>query len=44
MFSQFFTAFMKYKFNCEHAEKKDERHSLGISEVINGEKCGCVNV
>ena len=44
MFSQIFTAFPKSAFNCEHAEKKDERHRLGISEVTNGEKRGYVNV
>ena len=38
MFPQFFTAFWKSVFNFEHCEKRDEPHSLSISEVIDGEK------
>ena len=44
MFSQFFTVFLKSKFNFGHWEKKDERHSFCISQVIDGEKGGYVNV
>ena len=38
MFSQFFTGFLKFTFNFEHLEKKDESHNLCISEVIDGKK------
>ena len=38
IFPQFFTAFLKFTFNFEHLEKKDEPHNLCISEVIDGKK------
>ena len=44
MFSKFCTAFLKSTFNFEDCEKKDEPHSLCISEVIEDEKRGYVNV
>ena len=44
MFSQPFTAFLKFTFNFEHFGKKDERHSLWFSEIIDGERRGYVNV
>ena len=43
-FFEFFTAFLKPTFNFEHCEKKDERHRLCISEVIDGKNRGYVNV
>ena len=44
MFSQFCTAFLKSRFRFENFEEKDEPHSLYYSEVIDGERCGYVNV
>ena len=44
MFSQFCTAFLKSRFSFGHFEEKDEPHSLYYSEVIDGERCGYVNV
>ena len=43
-FSQIFNAFLKSTFNFEHCEKKDEPHSLCISEVMDGQKRGYTNV
>ena len=34
IFSWFFIAFLKWAWNLEHFQKKDEYHSLIISEVI----------
>ena len=44
VFSQFLPAFLKSPFNFEHFEKRDEPHSLCISEIIYGERHACVNV
>ena len=33
-FSGFFIAFLKYAWNLEHFEKKDECPSLNVSEII----------
>ena len=44
MFSQLCTPFRKSTFNLEHFEKKDKPHILCISEVIDGEKRGYVNL
>ena len=38
VFSQLFIAFLKFLFNFEHFQKKDEPHSLCISEIIDGER------
>ena len=43
-FSAFFIAFLKCAWNLEHFEKKDEHPSLIISEVIDAEKRGYLNV
>ena len=43
-FSAFFIAFLKCALNLEHFEKKDEYPSLIISEVIDAEKRGYLNV
>ena len=43
-FSGFFIAFLKCALNLEHFQKKDEYHSLIISEIINAEKPGYLNV
>ena len=34
-FSQFFIAFLKYTLNLEYFEKKDQSHSLSITEISN---------
>ena len=43
-FSGFFIAFLKYAGNLEHFEKKDEYPSLIISEIIDAERRGYLNV
>ena len=44
MFPQFGTAFLKSTSNFEHCEKKDEPYSLCLSEIIDEERRGYVNV
>ena len=44
IFSGFFIAFLKCAWNLEHFKKKDEYHSLIISEIIDAEKRGSLNV
>ena len=43
-FSGFFIAFLKSAWNLEHFQKKDEYPSLIISEIINAERRGYLNV
>ena len=43
-FSGFFIAFLKFTWNLEHFEKKDEYPSLIISEIIDTERRGYLNV
>ena len=43
-FSGFFIAFLKCVWNIEHFRKKDEYSSLIISEIIDAERRGCLNV
>ena len=43
-FSGFFIAFLKYAWNLEHFQKKDEYPSLIISEIIDAERRGYFNV
>ena len=43
-FSWFFIAFLKCAWNLEHFLKKDEYPSLIISEIIDAEKRGYLNV
>ena len=43
-FSQFFIAFLKCASNLEHFRKKDEYPSLIISEIIDAERRGYLNV
>ena len=43
-FSGFFIAFLKCSWNLEHFQKKDEYPSLIISEIIDAEKRGYLNV
>ena len=44
MFSGFFIAYVEYASNLEHFEKKDEHASLVISEIIDSERVGYLNV
>ena len=43
-FSGFFIAFLKCAGNLDHFQKKDEYPSLIISEIINAETRGYLNV
>ena len=43
-FCGFFIAFLKCAWNLEHFQKKDEYLSLIISEIIDAEKRGYLNV
>ena len=43
-FSEFFIAFLKCAWNLEHFEKEDEYPSLIISEIIDAERRGYLNV
>ena len=38
-FPQFFTPLFASALNLEHFQKKDDRHSLCISEITNHERC-----
>ena len=42
-FSGFFIAFLKYAWNLEHFQKKDEYPSLIILEIIDAERRGYLN-
>ena len=44
IFSGFFIAFLKCASNLEHFQKKDEYPSLIISEIIDPERRGYLNV
>ena len=44
IFSQFFIAFLKCEWNLEHFRKKDEYSSLIISEIIDAERRGYLNI
>ena len=44
IFSGFFIAFVKCAWNIEHFQKKDEYPSLIISEIIDAERRGYLNV
>ena len=43
-FSGFFIAFLKYAWNLEHFQKKDEYPSVIITEIIDAERRGYLNV
>ena len=43
-FSGFFIAFLKFAWNLELFQKKDEYPSLIISEIIDAERSGYLNV
>ena len=44
IFSEFFISFLKCAWNIEHFQKKDEYPSLIISEIIDAERRGYLNV
>ena len=44
IFSGFFIAFLKYAWNLQHFQKKDEYPSLIISEIIDAKRRGYLNV
>ena len=43
-FSRFFIAFLECAINLEHFQKKDEYPSLIISEILDAERRGYLNV
>ena len=43
-FSRFFIAFLKFTLNLEYFEKKDQSHSLSITEIINCKTGSDLNV
>ena len=43
-FCEFFIAFLKCAWNLEHFQEKDEYPSLIISEIIDAERRGSLNV
>ena len=43
-FAQFFIALLKFAWKLEHFQKKDEYPSLIISEIIQAERRGYLNV
>ena len=43
-FSGLFIAFLKYPWNLEHFQKKDEYPSLIISEIIDAKRRGYLNL
>ena len=44
VFSRFFIAYLECTSNLEHFEKKDEHPSPVISEIIDSERVGYLNV
>ena len=44
IFSAFFIEFLKCAWNLEHFQKKDEFSSLIISEILDAERRGYLNV
>ena len=44
IFSGFFIAYLECESNLEHFEQKDEHPSLVISEIIDSERGGYLNV
>ena len=45
-FSEYFSAFLKSTLNFQHFQKKkkNDSHSWGISEIMDSEKHGYINV
>ena len=44
IFSRFFIAYLECASNLEHFERKDKNPSLVISEIIDSERVGYLNV
>ena len=44
IFSRFFIAYLEYASNLEHFEKKDQHPSPVISEIIDSQTVGYLNV
>ena len=44
IFSGFFIAYLEYASNIQHFEKKDEHPSPVISEIIDSERVGYLNI
>ena len=44
IFSRFFTDYLECASNLQHFEKKEEHPSLFISEIIDSERVGYLNV
>ena len=44
IFPGFFIAYLEYASNLKHFEEKDEHPSLVISEIIDSERVGYLNV
>ena len=44
IFSRFFIAYLEYASTLKHFEKKDDHPSLVISEIIDSETVGYLNV
>ena len=44
IFSEFLSAFSTSRLNFEHFQKKDDPHSLFISEATDSVNCGSMNV
>ena len=44
VFSGFFIAYLECASNLEHSDKKDEHPSLVISEIVDSETVGYLNV
>ena len=44
IFSGFFIEFLKCAWNLEHFQKKDEYSSLIISEIVDAERRGYLNI
>ena len=40
IFSQFFISFLKYSWNFEHFEKKNDIHSQCISDILDSQRYG----
>ena len=44
IFSRFFIAYLECASNLEHFEKKDEHPSIVISQIIDSERVGYLNI
>ena len=44
IFSQYFFEFLKPTSNFEYFEKREESYSLNVSEILDSEKSGYLNI